>query len=57
MHELMRRCATRVDYKVGVTNAHTTRRRRLKEGQGVCQDHAHIFISAARVLGMSGALR
>ena len=41
-----------VDYKIGPTNAHTTAAEALKEGKGVCQDHAHIFIAAARSLGI-----
>ena len=31
--------------------------RRSRRGRGVCQDHAHIFIAAARRLGSSGPLR
>ena len=42
----------RVAYEVGVTNTHTTAADALKDGRGVCQDHAHVFISAARSLGI-----
>jgi transglutaminase-like putative cysteine protease len=41
-----------IDYKIGSTNAHTTACEALKEGKGVCQDHAHVFIAAARSLGI-----
>ena len=42
----------RVEYAIGTTNAATTAAEAFKAGQGVCQDHAHIFISAARVLDL-----
>ncbi len=38
-----------IDYEIGATHEHTSRRRRPSTaGKGVCQDHAHVFISAAR---------
>jgi transglutaminase-like putative cysteine protease len=40
-----------VHYDVGHTDAATTADAALSAGHGVCQDHAHIFITAARVLG------
>jgi len=52
MHELMHRVRGAVDYSVGATDAHTTAASALADGKGVCQDHAHVFISAARVLGV-----
>ena len=39
-------------YVVGATHVHTSAAEALKDGEGVCQDHAHIFISAARVMGL-----
>jgi transglutaminase-like putative cysteine protease len=36
----------------GVTDAHTGAAEALADGKGVCQDHAHIFISAVRTLGI-----
>ena len=42
----------RVDYVAGTTDAHTSAAEALADGKGVCQDHAHIFISAARTLGI-----
>lgn len=52
MHELMNAVRDNVDYAVGVTNAHTSAAEALSDGQGVCQDHAQIFISAARIMGV-----
>lgn len=52
MHALMTAVTDGVEYIVGVTDAHTSAAEALREGRGVCQDHAHIFISAARVLGV-----
>ena len=31
---------------------HTSAAEALKAGRGVCQDHAHVFISAARLMGV-----
>jgi transglutaminase-like putative cysteine protease len=52
LHELMQVIGERVEYVVGATNAHTSAAEALKVGRGVCQDHAHIFISAVRLLGL-----
>ncbi|MFA5899601.1 MAG: transglutaminase family protein [Hyphomicrobium sp.] len=52
LHELMEVIGERVEYVVGATNAHTSAIEALKEGRGVCQDHAHVFISAARLMGL-----
>jgi len=51
LHELMRMIGERVRYEVGATNAHTSAADALKDGRGVCQDHAHVFICAARLMG------
>jgi transglutaminase-like putative cysteine protease len=48
MHNLMHAVRDAVDYKIGATSPHTTAVEALADGKGVCQDHAHIFISAAR---------
>ncbi len=37
-----------VRYQTGMTGVSTTAEEAVTEGQGVCQDHAHIFIGAAR---------
>jgi transglutaminase-like putative cysteine protease len=42
----------RVAYVIGATHVHTSAAEALKDGMGVYQDHAHIFISAARALGL-----
>jgi transglutaminase-like putative cysteine protease len=50
MHTLMAAVRDAVDYQTGSTASHTTAAQALKLGTGVCQDHAHVFISAARSL-------
>ena len=52
MHALAEAIRDRVDYQTGATEARTGAAEALAAGKGVCQDHAHIFISAARVLGV-----
>jgi transglutaminase-like putative cysteine protease len=52
MHKLMDAIHERVKYVIGATNSATSAAESLKAGEGVCQDHAHIFISAASVLGL-----
>ncbi|MGI9412529.1 MAG: transglutaminase family protein [Hyphomicrobiales bacterium] len=51
LHGLMTAIHERVNYQVGVTHTATSAADAFEAGEGVCQDHAHIFISAARVLG------
>jgi transglutaminase-like putative cysteine protease len=50
MHALFNAIADAVAYKPGSSSSSTTAAQALKAGQGVCQDHAHVFIAAARVL-------
>lgn len=50
MHALFNAVADAIDYKPASTTSSTTAAQALKAGKGVCQDHAHVFISAARVL-------
>ena len=52
LHALMATIHKAIDYKTGETAADTTAERALEKGSGVCQDHAHVMISAARVLGL-----
>ncbi len=52
MHVLMGLVHERVEYVIGATHAHTSAAEALKDGKGVCQDHAHIFIAAARSMGL-----
>ena len=42
----------RADYQPGSTEVGTTAADALAGGRGVCQDHAHVFIAAARLLGI-----
>lgn len=48
MHSLFNAVADAIEYKPGETSSHTTAGQALKAGKGVCQDHAHVFIAAAR---------
>jgi len=48
---LMEAVRSQVDYRAGVTQASTTAAEALRLGAGVCQDHAHVFIAAARAVG------
>lgn len=52
MHALMHAVRDRIDYKIGVTSARTTAAEALAAGRGVCQDHANVFVSTARVMGV-----
>jgi transglutaminase-like putative cysteine protease len=51
LHRLMGTIEAKVAYTVGATHAGTTAEEALKQGSGVCQDHAHVFAAAARLLG------
>lgn len=42
----------RVAYRTGATSVSTTAAEAFDLGAGVCQDHAHIMVSLARVLGL-----
>ena len=50
LHALSARILERVDYRIGTTRVDTSAEEALAQGKGVCQDHAHIFIGAARLL-------
>lgn len=50
-HDLSVTIAERVAYESGVTDTFTTAEDALHLEKGVCQDHAHIFISAVRYAG------
>ena len=41
-----------MSYLAGATSTASTAAEALAQGQGVCQDHAHVFVSAARLLGI-----
>jgi transglutaminase-like putative cysteine protease len=62
LHRLMAAIGERVSYVTGTTDSATPAEQALAAGQGVCQDQAHVFIAAARLLGcparyVSGYLR
>jgi len=50
LHRLMNTIEAKVVYAAGATHAATTAEEALKQGSGVCQDHAHVFATAARLL-------
>lgn len=50
-HRLMNAIRDVVEYETGVTHEHTDAIAAFESGSGVCQDHAHIFIAAARAIG------
>lgn len=52
MHALMGAIHERIAYVSGSTDGSTTAADALAAGNGVCQDHAHLLISAARVSGI-----
>jgi len=52
MHALCSAVLDAIAYKAGATDVRTTAAQALKLGTGVCQDHAHVFISAARTMGV-----
>jgi transglutaminase-like putative cysteine protease len=52
LHALRGAVLDSVAYQIGATDVETSAEAALAAGQGVCQDHAHIFIGAARLLGL-----
>lgn len=52
LHQLSERILAAVPYKTGETHSQTHAEDALKIGAGVCQDHAQIFIAAARSQGI-----
>jgi transglutaminase-like putative cysteine protease len=52
LHALMHRVRERLDYRPGATDIDTSAAAALAQGFGVCQDHAHLFIAAARLMGV-----
>ena len=62
LHALSARVREAIAYRTGATGADTTAAEALRLGAGVCQDHAHAFLAAARGRGVparyvSGYLR
>ncbi len=52
LHALSASVCEAVAYKSGATEATTTAAEAAAKGEGVCQDQAHIFLSAARAMGI-----
>lgn len=52
LHLLSSEVLQAVRYEIGRTTASTPAEQALATGHGVCQDHAHIFIGCARLLGI-----
>lgn len=52
LHKLCAAVREAVDYTPAATHHATTAAEALAQGAGVCQDHAHVFIAAARARGV-----
>ncbi len=52
LHALMETIHETVAYTPGATTTETTAEEALAAGTGVCQDHTHVFLAAARYLGI-----
>ena len=52
LHRLSATIHDAVSYEVGSSNPDWTAEEALAAGRGVCQDHAHVFIAAAREMGL-----
>lgn len=50
LHELSLTIRSMVDYESGETGTSTTAEQAMAAGRGVCQDHTHIFLAAARAM-------
>lgn len=50
-HALSAHIIKQMPYEIGRTNAETTAEQALEAGAGVCQDHAHVFLAAMRLMG------
>lgn len=51
MHQLSEAVRSAISYQIGCTDTTTTAEQALSYAKGVCQDHAHTFVAAARALG------
>lgn len=52
MHDLMGKLHAAIAYEPGTTGTETTAEQALEAGRGVCQDHTHAFLAAARTMGL-----
>lgn len=48
LHALMAVIHEAIDYQKGATTSDFTAEQAIEAGQGVCQDHAHVFLACAR---------
>lgn len=51
LHALSALILDRVSYETGVSHPDWTAEQAVAEGKGVCQDHTHVFITCARLMG------
>jgi transglutaminase-like putative cysteine protease len=52
LRELAAAIRRRLPFRPGATDVHSTAAQAFAEGNGVCQDHAHVFIACCRHLGV-----
>lgn len=52
LHALMKSIFDAIKWEPGSTSISTSAEEALAQGRGVCQDHAHVFIAAARSMGI-----
>lgn len=52
LHSAMGVIAGAVRYEIGASEPHWDAETVLAEGRGVCQDHAHVFLALARLMGL-----
>jgi len=52
LESLMAAVREKVDYQPGVTHVKTSAAQAFARGAGVCQDHAHVFVSCCRQLNI-----
>ena len=50
LHNLSAQIRDAIEYRTGRTGVNTTAEEAIQSACGVCQDHAHVFIAAARAL-------
>ena len=56
LHGLMHLVRDAIAYEVGASEADWTAEQALDAGKGVCQDHSHVFLAAAKEMGLPGPL-
>jgi transglutaminase-like putative cysteine protease len=52
LHDLAAAVLAKLPFQAGVTQVHSTAGEAFDAGNGVCQDHAHVFIGCCRHLGV-----